>query len=115
MVLQKDHQVTQTKRVFFRQPWTSFSLAKQELQACIGYLGKLDCLYSKKRFVQLKNGRVQTGFKGWVDTEPTTPVNNDLHAVARPVVGDDGSDYALQDNLLEAQRIVEKFDNIVDA
>ena len=85
------------------------------MKACIGPLAKLDCLYSKKRFVQLKNGRVQTGFKGWADNEPSTPVNYLLHAAARPVVGDDGSDYALQDNLLEAQRIVEKFDNIVDA
>ena len=43
-------------------PWSS--IAGQEMKARIGPLSKLDCLYSKKKCFQLKNGRFLTGFRG---------------------------------------------------
>ena len=52
-------------------------------------LGKLHCLHSKKKKIQLKNGWVQTVFWGWANTEPTIPVTYHLHDLclnSRPMI-----------------------------
>ena len=50
------------------------------MKARIGPLGKLDCFYSKKKYVQLKNDLVQTGFRGG-PTEPSIPATCDLQGL----------------------------------
>ena len=50
------------------------------MKACLGTLGELDCLYWKKKYVEVKNGRVKASFLGWADTKPSTPVTYNLHA-----------------------------------
>ena len=48
-------------------------------KARIGPLGKLDCWDYKIKCFLLKNGRFLNQFLGWSVTEPSTPVNHDLH------------------------------------